>query len=59
VEGICNTFHINYLTADDENSLERGLVELFVYSEKPRLLEIFTPSEINDQVLLDYFEYIR
>jgi len=24
----------------------------------PILLEIFTPSTINDQILLDYFEFI-
>jgi 2-succinyl-5-enolpyruvyl-6-hydroxy-3-cyclohexene-1-carboxylate synthase len=58
-KNICNMYGLDYLSADDENSLQNGLRSLFGSINKPTVLEVFTPSELNDKVLLGYFEYIK
>ena len=52
-------FGFKYSFANDELSLNIELNSLFEISEKPRLLEIFTPSNVNDKILLDYFTFIK
>lgn len=56
---LCKMYDIEYSSAADLEGLQEELKVLFVASEKPKLLEIFTPSEINDEVLRDYFNYIK
>lgn len=58
-EHICSMFGFKYSFANDELSLNIELNSLFEISEKPRLLEIFTPSNVNDKILLDYFTFIK
>ncbi len=58
-ENLCRMYDLNYFSADDEHSLQGGLRSLFDSNEKPAILEVFTPSDLNDQVLLDYFEFIK
>jgi 2-succinyl-5-enolpyruvyl-6-hydroxy-3-cyclohexene-1-carboxylate synthase len=58
-ENLCRMFDLDYFSANDEISLQIGLVSLFNSNEKPMVLEVFTPYELNDKVLLDYFEFIK
>ncbi|RMA58908.1 2-succinyl-5-enolpyruvyl-6-hydroxy-3-cyclohexene-1-carboxylic-acid synthase [Ulvibacter antarcticus] len=55
---LCSMYGIDYKMANDENTVGTAFEDFFEASEKPMLLEIFTPSEVNDKILLDYFKYI-
>ncbi len=55
---IAEAYGLEYLLADDRNSLDSGLTELFQQGERPKLLEIKTPRTTNDKILLQYFEYL-
>ena len=55
---LCRMFDLEYMAADNERTLKEGLSSLFDSNEKPMVLEVFTPSDINDKILLDYFDYI-
>lgn len=46
----------DYFSATDLKTLDLTLDNFFSEQTKPRILEIFTPREVNDQVLLDYFK---
>ena len=52
-------FGLSYFSAENLNDLEVELSSFFENSQKPKILEIFTPTEVNDQVLLSYFKYIN
>ncbi|AWA31478.1 2-succinyl-5-enolpyruvyl-6-hydroxy-3-cyclohexene-1-carboxylic-acid synthase [Flavobacterium magnum] len=54
-EHLAKMFGLNYLSANDENTLEVGLSALFASDERPAILEVFTPTSVNDGVLLQYF----
>ncbi|AVI51765.1 2-succinyl-5-enolpyruvyl-6-hydroxy-3-cyclohexene-1-carboxylic-acid synthase [Pukyongia salina] len=56
---LCEMYDIEYAAVSDELSLKNELSSFYSESHRPRLLEIFTPQEVNDKVLLDYFEFIR
>lgn len=47
---------LEYYAANDKNTLLKGLTDIFNQNEKPSILEIFTPTEVNDIVLLNYFK---
>lgn len=55
---MCQMHGFDYETARDLESLESVLRGFFESGNKPRLLEIFTPSEVNDRVLMDYFKFL-
>ncbi len=56
---LCEMFHFEYTSANDETSLSKGLKNFYEPSDRPKLLEIFTPSEVNDEILLTYFKFIK
>lgn len=56
---LADMYDFGYVAAKDEISLSRALKSFYNPSERPKLLEIFTPSEINNEVLLNYFEFIK
>ncbi|WP_204345330.1 2-succinyl-5-enolpyruvyl-6-hydroxy-3-cyclohexene-1-carboxylic-acid synthase [Psychroserpens algicola] len=56
---LCEMFQFEYTTAHDEEQLETSLKTFYKKSKHPRLLEVFTPRTINDEVLLDYFNVIK
>ena len=56
---LCNMYGIEYVTANDETSLLEGLEGFYDLGKQPKLIEIFTPSEMNDDVLLNYFKFIK
>lgn len=55
---LCQMHGFDYQSATDLESLESALKGFFNSGNKPRLLEIFTPSEVNDRVLMDYFKFL-
>jgi 2-succinyl-5-enolpyruvyl-6-hydroxy-3-cyclohexene-1-carboxylate synthase len=54
-EYLAKMYGFDYIAANDENSLEKGITALFVSDEKPVILEVFTPTAVNDSILLQYF----
>ncbi|MCM5663546.1 2-succinyl-5-enolpyruvyl-6-hydroxy-3-cyclohexene-1-carboxylic-acid synthase [Galbibacter mesophilus] len=57
-KGICETFNIDYMSVSSENELVTALQTFYNVSNKPSLLEVFTPRKINDEVLLNYFTFL-
>ena len=57
-KGLVENFGINYFQASDLNDFEMQLKEL-LSSDKSGVLEVFTPNEINTQILRDYFKYLN
>ncbi|MEO0572004.1 MAG: 2-succinyl-5-enolpyruvyl-6-hydroxy-3-cyclohexene-1-carboxylic-acid synthase [Bacteroidota bacterium] len=57
-KNICEQFGIRYQFATDKTSLKEALSHFFESSEKPKLLEVFTPRELNNGILLGYFDFI-
>jgi len=55
-EHLAKMYGFNYFIANDENSLEKALMELYSNNNQPGLLEVFTPTRKNDLILLDYFK---
>ena len=56
---LCEMYGFDYHNAADEASLGNELVAFYETSKRPKLLEIFTPSRSNDEILLDYFKFIK
>lgn len=56
---LCEMFQLEYTTVHNEDELEASLKSFYNKSTKPKLLEIFTPRTKNDEILLDYFEFIK
>ncbi|WP_353777791.1 2-succinyl-5-enolpyruvyl-6-hydroxy-3-cyclohexene-1-carboxylic-acid synthase [Winogradskyella sp. 3972H.M.0a.05] len=57
-ENLCNMYNIEYNSVRDERALVEALNSFYNESSQPKLLEIFTPSELNDEILLNYFKVI-
>ena len=58
-EKIAEAFNINYFKATGENELETILPKFYATMNRPALLEIFTPSDINSKVLKGFFKAIK
>lgn len=58
-EHLCKMYQISYGTAKDETELEQQLSHFFEDSNRPMLLEIFTPREENDNILKAYFNNLK
>jgi len=56
---LCSMYGFVYSNANNENELIDNLSGFFKPSEKPALLEVFTPSAINDLILKDYFKNLH
>ena len=56
---LAEMFGFEYTRANDEVSLKIALDGFYDASEAPKILEVFTPSEVNNTVLLDYFDFIK
>jgi len=48
-------FGFGYSSASDERQLKKELQAFFDKSDKPKILEVFTPEKDNDKILADYF----
>lgn len=58
-EHLAKMYHFEYSKATKEDELKSQLKTFYGTSEKPKILEIFTPRTKNDEVLLNYFEFIK
>ena len=58
-EHLAKTFGFEYRKAYSEETVENGLNGFFDASVKPRILEIFTPSQENDRILKSYFKHLE
>ena len=58
-EYLCKMHQLEYQKAYSTETVIKELSRFFETSEKPKILEIFTPSAENDLVLKDYFKYIQ
>ena len=58
-ENLAKMYRLNYKFANDEKSLESELKKLFLDNSSPTILEVFTPTKVNDKVLLDYFKALK
>lgn len=55
---LAEMYGFEYQKASDEEELKAKLKGFFKKA-KPQILEIFTPTEVNDEILLNYFKFIR
>lgn len=57
-KSICEAFNVNYMSAHSMDEIDEQLNSFFEIqsNERPVLMEIFTPRDVNDKVLKDYFE---
>ncbi|MEO5502064.1 MAG: 2-succinyl-5-enolpyruvyl-6-hydroxy-3-cyclohexene-1-carboxylic-acid synthase [Ginsengibacter sp.] len=51
-------YGLNYLSANEEKTLEQALDQFFNTQQKSTVLEVFTPNEVNPKVLASYFKYL-
>ena len=58
-EHLCKMYEFEYQKAYTSATVREQLKGFYETSEKPKILEIFTPSEENDLILKEYFKYIK
>ena len=56
---MASEFGFEYFDAHNLNALKSILESFFNPSSAPRILEVFTPSTLNDQVLNEYFDHLK
>ncbi|MCF6297437.1 MAG: 2-succinyl-5-enolpyruvyl-6-hydroxy-3-cyclohexene-1-carboxylic-acid synthase [Flavobacteriaceae bacterium] len=55
---LCNMFGFEYAFAKNNDEVKNQLKLFYNKSNKPKLLEIFTPNTINDKVLKAFFDFL-
>ncbi|MEZ4803020.1 MAG: thiamine pyrophosphate-binding protein [Gelidibacter sp.] len=58
-EHLAKMYGFDYDKASSEEKLSEKLKNFYEKSENPKILEIFTPRIKNDEILLNYFEFIK
>ncbi len=56
---LCKMYDFEYFSVNNEDDLTDKLLTFYKKSDSPKLLEIFTPSTVNDQILKKYFSALR
>ncbi len=56
---ICDLYGFEYSQAQTSEEIKEHLNAFFATSEQPKVLEIFTPRKVNDEVLLEYFSFVK
>ena len=55
-EGICRQNNVVYLSASDMPQMRSGIdTLLYIESDRPVLLEVFTDADADERVLKDYY----
>lgn len=57
-EHLCNMYGFKYESVSDEMALKLALNSFYSEENQPKLLEVFTPKSLNDEILLNYFKCI-
>ncbi len=58
-KGIVTNFGLEYHFAENYQELENELETFFELSSVAKVLEVKTPSELNNQILMSYFNFIK
>jgi 2-succinyl-5-enolpyruvyl-6-hydroxy-3-cyclohexene-1-carboxylate synthase len=58
-EFICKAHDVEYSSASSLDEIENQMADFFQESDRPKLMEIFTPRELNGKVLGEYFEFLK
>lgn len=58
-EHLCKMYNFNYAKASSLEQVSTCLELFYKDGNEPKLLEIFTPKNLNDEVLLNYFKFIK
>lgn len=58
-EHLCKMFDFEYQVASSEKEVQENLIDFYHVSEKPKLLEIQTPTTVNDKILKAYFKNLK
>jgi 2-succinyl-5-enolpyruvyl-6-hydroxy-3-cyclohexene-1-carboxylate synthase len=58
-EHLCVMFGFEYSTAHNLKTLAEEIVGFYDKSDKPKVLEVFTPSDLNDLVLKEYINNLK
>jgi 2-succinyl-5-enolpyruvyl-6-hydroxy-3-cyclohexene-1-carboxylate synthase len=56
---LCKMYGFDYQTVTDTEDLKVSLKTFYNEGEKPKLLEVNTPSELNDKILKEYFNSLK
>ncbi|MGV6832161.1 MAG: 2-succinyl-5-enolpyruvyl-6-hydroxy-3-cyclohexene-1-carboxylic-acid synthase [bacterium] len=56
---LCDMYNFDYQCVTNEIELKDKLKSFYKKSDNPKLLEIMTPSTLNDEILLSYFDFIK
>jgi len=56
---LCKMHGVGYHSVSDEFAFAKAYKTFINDNSRPQLLELFTPREVNDQVLLNYFKYLK
>ncbi|NLN24321.1 MAG: 2-succinyl-5-enolpyruvyl-6-hydroxy-3-cyclohexene-1-carboxylate synthase, partial [Bacteroidetes bacterium] len=56
---LARMYKFKYRAVTSENELEASLQLFYEDADGPAMLEIITPDQVNDLVLLEYFKYIK
>lgn len=55
-ENLAKMYSFDYFTASDQPTLEASTKSFYANSDRPCILEIFTPTLLNNHILSDYFK---
>lgn len=59
-EGICQQNHVTYLKAENMDEMQQGIdTLLYIESERPVLLEVFTDASEDERAFRDYYRKLR
>lgn len=58
-EQLAKMYGFEYSIASDESGLQQAMINLYTKNEKPCILEVFTPTLLNDKILLQYFKELE
>lgn len=57
-ENLCTMFKFEYAAIGTSEELVEGMKGFYENSAAPKLLEVMTPTLLNDKILMDYFRFI-
>ena len=59
-EGICKQNHVTYLKAENMDEMQQGIdTLLYIESDRPVLLEVFTDPAEDERTFRDYYRKLR
>jgi 2-succinyl-5-enolpyruvyl-6-hydroxy-3-cyclohexene-1-carboxylate synthase len=56
---LCEMHGLHYESVSEEAGFAKACDVFYRNNDKPQLLEVFTPRQINDTVLLNYFKFLK